>query len=112
MRVPDLPGFLRKVAPVLRKRLAGSPCQGHTGELKINFYRDIGKTGDHALLTIQKNTRTMTVTGWNWSKKLREMLAVEGARTALYDIIASPEINKYQGNEEAKLNLVDIRKSI
>ena len=81
-------------------------------QIKINFYRDIGKTGDHALLTIQKNTRTMTVTGWNWSKKLREMLAVEGARTALYDIIASPEINKYQGNEEAKLNLVDIRKSI
>ena len=40
VRVPDLPAFLRRVAPVLEARLAASPAAGHTGELKLNFYRD------------------------------------------------------------------------
>jgi GNAT superfamily N-acetyltransferase len=40
LRVPDLPGFLQCVAPVLEERLAGSVAAGHTGELKISFYRD------------------------------------------------------------------------
>ncbi len=39
MRVPDLPGFLRHVSPVLEQRLAGSALVGHTGELKVSFYR-------------------------------------------------------------------------
>ena len=30
MRVPDLPAFLRHVAPVLEGRLLGSPVEGHT----------------------------------------------------------------------------------
>jgi hypothetical protein len=40
LRVPDLPGFLQRVTPVLEERLAGSVAAGHTGELKISFYRD------------------------------------------------------------------------
>ena len=40
VRVPDLPGFLRHVAPVLERRLAESPLAGHTGELKVSFYQD------------------------------------------------------------------------
>lgn len=39
MRVPDLPQFLRRVAPALEGRLAGSPLAGHSGEVKISFYR-------------------------------------------------------------------------
>ncbi len=39
VRVPDLAGFLRHVTPVLEQRLAGSPLVGHTGELKLSFYR-------------------------------------------------------------------------
>jgi hypothetical protein len=39
VRVPDLPAFLRRITPVLERRLAGSPLVGHTGELKITFYR-------------------------------------------------------------------------
>ena len=39
MRVPDLPAFLRHVAPVLEGRLTGSPVEGHTGELRLSFYR-------------------------------------------------------------------------
>lgn len=40
VRVPDLPGFLQHVAPVLERRLAESVFVGHTGEIKISFYRD------------------------------------------------------------------------
>ncbi|MEO8288491.1 MAG: GNAT family N-acetyltransferase [Chloroflexota bacterium] len=39
IRVPDLPAFLQHIAPALEKRLAESPQSGHTGELKVNFYR-------------------------------------------------------------------------
>ncbi len=40
VRVPDLPAFLRRVAPALEARLAASPAVGHSGELRLNFYRD------------------------------------------------------------------------
>ncbi|MCC7355179.1 MAG: GNAT family N-acetyltransferase, partial [Anaerolineae bacterium] len=40
LRVPDLPGFVWHVAPVLEQRLAGSLLAGHTGELKVSFYRN------------------------------------------------------------------------
>ena len=39
VRVPDLPGFLQTIAPVLEARLAKSVASGHTGELKLSFYR-------------------------------------------------------------------------
>ncbi len=38
MRVPDLAGFLGRIAPALEKRLAASPFAGHTDEIKISFY--------------------------------------------------------------------------
>jgi hypothetical protein len=40
LRVPDLPGFLQHISPVLERRLAESPMVGHSGELKITFYRN------------------------------------------------------------------------
>ncbi len=39
VRVPDLPGFLRHIAPALEKRLAESPICGHTGSLRLNLYK-------------------------------------------------------------------------
>lgn len=39
LRVTDLPDFLRLVAPALERRLARSIATGHTGEVKISFYR-------------------------------------------------------------------------
>ncbi len=39
LRVADLPGFLRLVAPVLERRLAASAQSGYTGELTIDLYR-------------------------------------------------------------------------
>jgi hypothetical protein len=40
VRVPDLPAFIRHIAPALERRLVDSPVAGHTGELKMDFYRD------------------------------------------------------------------------
>ena len=40
LRVTDLRGFLLHVAPALEERLAVSPLVGHSGEIKISFYRD------------------------------------------------------------------------
>ncbi len=40
VRVPDMPAFIRRIAPVLEQRLVGSVVAGHTGEIKLNFYRD------------------------------------------------------------------------
>ena len=40
MRVPDLPDFIRTIAPALEARLAASPVMGYTGDLKITFYRN------------------------------------------------------------------------
>ena len=37
VRIADIPGFIRHVAPVLEGRLAGSDAAGHTGELSIGF---------------------------------------------------------------------------
>lgn len=39
-RVPDVPAFLGAVAPALERRLAASPCAGHSGTLTLGFYRD------------------------------------------------------------------------
>jgi hypothetical protein len=40
LRVPDLPGFLRLIAPVLEARLARSIAPRWTGGLKLSFFRD------------------------------------------------------------------------
>ncbi|HEY3313304.1 MAG TPA: GNAT family N-acetyltransferase [Anaerolineales bacterium] len=38
LRVPDLPAFIKLIAPVLEQRLTNSLIPGYTGELNINFY--------------------------------------------------------------------------
>ena len=40
VRVPDFPALIRQVAPALERRLAASPLAGHTGEVRISWYRD------------------------------------------------------------------------
>lgn len=39
IRIPDQIGFLRLIQPVLEERLAASYMAGHTGELKLNFFK-------------------------------------------------------------------------
>jgi hypothetical protein len=40
LRVPDVPAFLQRIAPVLERRLAGSVAAGYSGEVRLNFYRE------------------------------------------------------------------------
>jgi hypothetical protein len=40
LRVPDLPGFICHIAPVLERRLDESLIPGFTGELKLSFYNN------------------------------------------------------------------------
>ncbi len=40
IRIVDLADFVRHIAPVLEQRLADSYAVGHSGELKLSFYRD------------------------------------------------------------------------
>jgi predicted N-acetyltransferase YhbS len=40
VRVPDLADLLRRITPVLERRLADSPLAGHSAELRLSFYRD------------------------------------------------------------------------
>jgi hypothetical protein len=39
VRVPDVPGFLELIAPVLERRLSESPLTGYSGTLRLSFYR-------------------------------------------------------------------------
>jgi Acetyltransferase (GNAT) domain len=38
VRVPDVAAFLGTVVPALERRLAASPCAGHSGTLTLGFY--------------------------------------------------------------------------
>ncbi len=39
VRVADLPAFLKNITPVLEQRLENSLIPGHSGEIKISFYK-------------------------------------------------------------------------
>ncbi len=52
VRVPDLPAFLRHIAPVLQQRLAESVLAGHSGNLRLNFYHS------HLALSFEKGLLT------------------------------------------------------
>ncbi len=64
VRVADLPDFLRHITPVLEQRLARSAFVGHTGELKLSFYR----SGLRLVFTDGKLTsiEPWTFTGGDW----------------------------------------------
>ena len=57
MRVADLPAFIRHVTPVLEQRLANSISAGHSGELRLTFYR-------HGLRLVFEQGRLTTVEAW------------------------------------------------
>jgi hypothetical protein len=57
LRLVDVPDFLRLITPALEMRLADSPIAGHTGEVKITFYRD----GVHLVL---EKGKLITIEAW------------------------------------------------
>ncbi len=58
IRVPDVPAFLRHIAPVLEARLASSVMAGHSGELKISEYI-------RGVRLVFENGRLATSEAWN-----------------------------------------------
>jgi hypothetical protein len=69
-RVPDLPAFLRAVGPALERRLAASPCAGHTGTLTLGFYRDgVRLSFERGALTVVEPWRPdLTVRGLEFGR--------------------------------------------
>ena len=65
LRVPNLPGFIRLIAPALEQRLAESIAVGHTGELKLSFYRD-------GLRMIFRHGKLKAVETWKPASKVDE----------------------------------------
>jgi GNAT superfamily N-acetyltransferase len=57
VRIPELAAFLRHVAAVLEERLAASVATGHSGELRLGFYRD-------GLRLVLEQGRLATVEAW------------------------------------------------
>jgi hypothetical protein len=66
VRVPDLPAFLRHITPALEQRLANSSLAGHSGEVRLDFYRG-------GLRMVFADGRLMTVEDWqvdhNWGPR-------------------------------------------
>jgi GNAT superfamily N-acetyltransferase len=58
VRVPDLPRFIRHIAPELERRLASSVAAGHTGKLDVSFY------GGGLRLELERG-RLSSVDDWN-----------------------------------------------
>lgn len=69
-RVPDVAAFLRAVAPVLERRLAASPCAGHTGTLTLGFYTSgVRLTLDHGKVGVVEAWRPdLTVRGLEFGR--------------------------------------------
>ena len=57
IRVPDLPKFIRTIAPALERHIAGSVIVGYTGETKVSFYRS-------GLRLVLDKGRLVTIEPW------------------------------------------------
>ena len=64
LRVPDLPAFLRHIAPVLERRLAHAGFAAHTGQLLVSFYRD-------GVRLLFEHGRLVETTPWQVPRDLR-----------------------------------------
>ena len=64
MRVPNLPEFIRAIAPALERHLAELTLVGYTGEAQINFYRS------GLSLKLEKG-RLVTIESWRPSNEDR-----------------------------------------
>jgi hypothetical protein len=57
IRVPDIPGFIHHIGPVLERRLAHSVMSGYSGDLNLSFHKD----GVHLVF---ERGRLVEVTSW------------------------------------------------
>jgi hypothetical protein len=93
LRVPDLPRFLQHIAPALEQRLATSFLPGHTGELKISFYR----TG---LRIVFQNGKLAALEPWQPTPE-------DGGDAAFPDLTFLQLLFGYRSLEELKCSFAD-----
>jgi len=105
VRVPDLEGFLLHLKPVLERRLAASAMVGHTGELRLNFYRK------HTKLVLERG-RLVGVEDWE-PKRIQDgdvhfpdltFLSVLFGRASIGELRRA-RVDCYARNEEAEILL-------
>ena len=63
-RIADLPRFIRKIAPVLEKRLKESVLQGSSSKLQINFYRKMEGMSGKGLEIVLEDGKVLEVSDW------------------------------------------------
>ncbi len=83
-----MPGFVGHVKPVLERRLAASVAPGHTGELKLSFYRDGMRLGfqEGQLIRVER---------WSPSPDDRGHAAFSG-RTFLHLLLGSRSLEELE----------------
>ncbi len=74
-------------------------------DVRIVSSRTMGKDQSHMLMTIAKDKSEKPVIVWKRAKEVQELMKSHQS----FDIVASPEINRYQNQDEARLVLTDIR---
>ena len=92
-RVPDLPAFLRHVAPALEARLERSIAVGYSGEVKISFY----KTG---LRLVFERGKLVTVEDWRPSPE-------DDGHAAFPDLTFLQILFGYRSLQELRLSFAD-----
>lgn len=75
--------------------------------IEITNFRTMGRDASHALISIRKSGKEITLVAWSFARYPE----LADSRTGYFDIVCYPEINRYQGSEEARLVLLDIRKA-
>ncbi len=75
-------------------------------DMKIVSFRNIGKKQEHILFTIEKDNKTLNVIGWNYNEKFKDLIKED----MVIDLIAKPEINSYNNEEEVRLIVSDLVK--
>lgn len=92
-RVPDLPAFLRHIAPALETRLERSIAVGYSGEMKISFY----KTG---LRLVFERGKLVTVEGWRPAPE-------DDGHAAFPDLTFLQILFGYRSLQELRLSFAD-----
>ena len=92
-RVPDLPAFLRHIAPALETRLERSIAVGYSGEVKISFY----KTG---LRLVFERGKLVTVEGWRPAPE-------DDGHAAFPDLTFLQILFGYRSLQELRLSFAD-----
>ncbi|MGC9468151.1 MAG: GNAT family N-acetyltransferase [Anaerolineae bacterium] len=93
LRVADLPDFLMTIAPALEARLAGSALVGHSGTLKLDFYRD-------GIKVVLEGGRIVDVVPWPLNKESDHDRRSSGAYVRFPDLTFLQVLFGYRSLDE------------